>query len=71
MREGTITPKRTYLVQQISQIGSLENNYLNGIWLPPDLEENPSKTPKHEPIAIPKIKNKKHARIIATRTVNK
>ena len=39
MREGTILPNWTDLVQRISQIYAPENIDLKGTWLTPDIEE--------------------------------
>ena len=48
MREHTITPNWTDLVQLSSQIEASENIYLKDTWFTPDLDENLSKTPSHD-----------------------
>ena len=53
MREGTITPKWTNHVQRSSKIGVLDNIDLKDTWFNPDLEEDPSATPIHDPSIAP------------------
>ena len=53
MSEGTIPPNWKVLLQCRSQIGALDNIYHKDTWFTPDLEEDPSEIPSHEPsIAI-------------------
>ena len=49
MREVTIHPNWTYLVQSISQSGAPDNIDLKDTWFTPYLDEGPSKTPTHVP----------------------
>ena len=49
MREGTINPNCTYLVQCISQIYAPDNIDLKDTWLTPNIEEDPSYTPSDDP----------------------
>ena len=49
MREGTILPNWTDLVQRISQSGAQENIEHKDTWLTIDLEEYPIQTPTHVP----------------------
>ena len=52
-REDTIPPHWTDIVKCISQSGAPENIELKDTWFTPDLEEDPSEIPSHEPsIAI-------------------
>ena len=53
MREGTIPPNWTDLVQGIPQSCAQENIELKDTWLTPDLEEDPIETPTHVPIFTP------------------
>ena len=53
MREGTIPPNWTYLVQHRSQSGAPENIDLNDTWLTPDLDEDTRETPTRVPIVAP------------------
>ena len=57
MREGTITPNWTYLVQCSSQIGTIDNIYLKCTWLNPNLDEDPRYTPSDDPSIAPKNNN--------------
>ena len=57
MREGTIPPNWTNIVQLISQSGALENIYLKDTWFTLDLDKYPSKLPSHEPITDPDNNN--------------
>ena len=56
MREGTIPPNFTYLVQHSSQNGIPENVELKDTWFNPDLEQYPSKNPTHV-LIVAKRKN--------------
>ena len=49
MREVTIHPNWTYLVQSISQSGAPDNIDLKDTWFTPDLEEYPGKKTTHVP----------------------
>ena len=49
MREGTMPPNWTYIVQRRSQSGALDNIDLGNTWFTPDIEEDPIETPIHEP----------------------
>ena len=49
MREGTILPNRTDLVQRSSQSGVSENVDLKYTWFAPYIEEYPIKTPSCDP----------------------
>ena len=53
MRDGTIPPHCTHIVQLISQRGSQENIDLKDNCFNPDLEEDPIKTPSNEPGVSP------------------
>ena len=53
IREGTIPPNWTDLVQHSSKSGAPENIELKDTWFTPDLEEDPRKTPTHVPIVAP------------------
>ena len=53
MREGTIIPNWTDIVQRISQRGALENIDIKDTWFTPDLEEYTRKTQRHEPSINP------------------
>ena len=44
MREGTIPPNFTDIVQLSSQIVASDHIYLQDTWFTPDLEEDPRKT---------------------------
>ena len=55
MREGIIIPNCTDIVQHCSKSGVLENIDLKDTWFTTDLEEDPSKTPRHEPILLLRI----------------
>ena len=48
MREGTITPNWTDLVQYRSQIGAMENIDHKDNWFTQYLEEDPRKTPRQD-----------------------
>ena len=63
MKEGTIPPNWTDLVQCISQIGSQENIDLKNTWFNPDLEEYPIETPTHVPIVTSEIPVSKEASV--------
>ena len=58
MREVKIPPNWKYLVQCSSQRGAPENIDLKDTWFTPDLEDDPRKTPRHEPIIVPISENK-------------
>ena len=58
MREGTIPPNFTDLVQRSSQSVAPENISLKDTWFKPDPGEDPSKTPIHEPSVAPENNNK-------------
>ena len=58
MREGTIPPNWTDLVHRISQSSAPDNIDLKDIWFTPDLEEDPSESPSHEPSVAPENNNK-------------
>ena len=53
MREGTIPPNWTDLVQCGSQSGAPENIEPNDTWLNPYIQEYPSKNPTHLPRVTP------------------
>ena len=53
MREVTIPPNWTDIVQHSSQSGAPENIDLKDTWLTPDLEESPRETPNHVPRVAP------------------
>ena len=53
MREGTITPNYTDLVQRSLQIGAPQNIELRETWFTPYLEEDPSENPNNEPRVFP------------------
>ena len=57
MREGTITPNWTYLVQCISQIGAPDNIDLKQNCLTTNIEEDTSYTTSDEPIVSPNNNN--------------
>ena len=57
MREGTISPNWTYLVQHISQSGAPETIDLEETRFTPYNKEDPRKTPSHETRIIPENKN--------------
>ena len=57
MREGTIPPNFTDLVQHISQRVAPDNIELKDTWFDPDLEVDPSETPSHEPSIAPENHN--------------
>ena len=58
MREVTIYPNWTDIVQRISQIGTPDNIDLKDTWFTTDLEEYPIESPSHEPsIASENINN--------------
>ena len=59
MKKGTIPQNCTYLVQRISQIGALDNIDLKDNWFTPDIDEDPSKNPSHEPIVTQENVNNK------------
>ena len=58
MREGTIPPNWTDLLQRSSQSGAPENIDLEYTWFTPDLEEDHSENPSHEPSIAPENNNK-------------
>ena len=58
VRYNTILPNWTDIVQHISQSGALDNIDLNDSWFTPDLEECPSKTPRHIPSIAAENRNK-------------
>ena len=53
MREGTIPPNWTYLVQRRSKISAPENIDLKDTWFTPDPKEDPKENPSHEPSVDP------------------
>ena len=53
MREGTIPPNLTDLVQRISKRGAPNNIDLKDTWFTPDLNEYPIETQSHEPSVAP------------------
>ena len=57
MREGTIPPNWTSILQRRSQSGAPENTDLKYTWFTPDIEEYPSETPIHEPGISPDNNN--------------
>ena len=58
MREVTIPPNWTYLVQCSSQRSATENIDLKDTWFSIDLDKYPVKTPCHEPIIALENSNK-------------
>ena len=53
MREGTIPPNWTYLVQRRSESGAPDNNDLKDTWFTPYIEEYPRETPTQVPKVTP------------------
>ena len=57
MREGTIPPNWTDILQRISQSGAPDNIDLEENWFNPIPEEDTRKTPGYKPIIAPKDNN--------------
>ena len=53
MREVTIPPNWTDILQRSSQSGATENIDLKDTWFTPDLEEDHRETPTHVPRVTP------------------
>ena len=58
MREVKIPPSWTYIVHCISQSFEPYNVYLKDTWFTPDLDQDTSKTPSHEPSVSSENNNK-------------
>ena len=58
MRESTIPPNCTDIMQRIPKRGEPENIYFKDTWFTTDLEEYPSKPPSHDPGVAPENNNK-------------
>ena len=58
MREVTINPKLTDIVQHSSKTGTTEITDLKDTFFTPNLEEDPIETPRHELSAVTKEENK-------------
>ena len=57
VKEGTIPPNWTYIVQHISKSGAPYNIDLNDTWINPDIEEDTIETLIHKPNVSPENKN--------------
>ena len=62
MREVTITPNWTYILQRSSHSGAMDNIDLKNTCFTTDIDEDPRKNPSHKTSVAPEYKEVRPAR---------